>query len=554
MPSPKSLVGRLLSKIKQPQPPAVKTSPPRPTTPPPIASTPATTAGAAELAQATQALKTALPGLLAQATEVAKSRSSSPAITQLLKAVATQQATIADHIKAKAPLAAAQALTAFEQAIAAVVARQQLETQKYLDALQKTQAALTALSAPVVAPDVAQARTGLLDTAVAQAAAGDHHAALELLGQLATAITRIQGLAKAYADALKQAKAELQAATAVIMPADVVAIRRQYINTAQSKALKGERQAALDLLAKVKPRCDAAKASMAQIQGATTVAPWWDLKYAELMAHRHKGAFKAEIAPLEAKRQRALEHAKQALGAGATQLFADIHWGSVRLLALADQHAVFVTRRDKTIQPLVTQLREAEPKASVAPLAAEIKAVEDLLAQADAQAGERLYEAAGRQLDAVQARCAATAALKQSHATFSQRVTDITASLGALPDARGTPFEAEATALRAELERLKALGAQPAELDAANAQLLVLQADVQEAVRLDQAAQAARQASANALVLDASKASADDIRASLAQVRQLLAQLQLHAGQPGITPQIRQIGEWLDAADAALKA
>ena len=38
-------------------------------------------------------------------------------------------------------------------------------------------------------------RANLLDKAVVQAAAGDHHAALELLGQLGEAVKRIQGLA-----------------------------------------------------------------------------------------------------------------------------------------------------------------------------------------------------------------------------------------------------------------------------------------------------------------------------------------------------------------------
>lgn len=480
MPPPRSLVGRLLSKLKTQQSTAADKTPTTPPTPSPSPS---------PTAEATRTLQATLPGLLARASAASKLTATSPAVTALLQAMLAQQTAISEHIKAKDPVAAAKALPALAQAIDAVMAREQLEAQQ-------------------------------------------------------------------LAAALQAAKDELQAASTAILPADAVSIRRQLINVAQSKALKGDRQAALALLAQVKPRCDAARASMAQIAGAASVAPWWDRKFAELMAHRHKAAFKADIAPLQAKRARALVHAKEALQGGADGLFADIHWGSVRLLALADQHGAYVTRRDRVTTPQLTQLRTAEPRASAQALSTEIDAVQALLVQAGQQADERLYEAANRTLDAVEAACAKTATLKQLHADFSQRLVQVGQILATVPDTQGTPFDAETTAMRTELARITTLGTRTANLGAAHDQLLQLLEQAQEAARIGQAAQAAQAASAEALgnLAGAALPSPQDLQTSLQKVRQLLAQLQGHPGRAGIAAQIQQISERLDAADAALKA
>lgn len=491
-------------------------------------------------ARAVQRLKDELAPVRKRAATHTQALSTSPSVARLVQAMNGIAAQLEDHLKAKAVLAAVGRLDALAAHVNAID-KQLIKDQEAFDkAYQQLQDAVAALPSPVVAPEVQGIRSKELVQARQKADAGDAYGGLVLAVAGVKACATAAQLLRDFEQALIQAKNTLRTLLGDIFPLDTQRIHNDFIEAARQKAVAGQRQAALDLLAQVPAQC-------AQAKRVKDQSPFGAIHTTEiandmetLLRHPQRAALKAEVEALNQRYTRAKANQGAALGKATTALFSEIYWECKRLTGLLDQCARYVARRDTVVKPLVAALRTDGLPATVQATTSEIGRVEEQLAKADRQAAKHLYELAGDTLGEAQQACARVAQLKQDqgrYATIRQEVADL---LQALPDLTGTSLQAAVSKLGARLTQATELAQVQRQFAAAAQALDTLKPEVQAAAQWGAGHGEALAASRQALTGGAA--------ASLDKVRALLDQLKAHEGHPGAKAQITEMERLLKQA------
>lgn len=497
-----------------------------------------------------QRLKDEFPEIKKRATLAAQTRSTSPVIAAAIKKATELDAAILQKVKDKAVVQAAALLADYDRAVAAIGAQVKLDDEEFARVHAKLDAALKALTEPVIADEVKTANDTALVPAKAKADAGDAYAGLALANKGLVAADAAKKLLKAYELALSGAEALLASGKAAMFPLEADKIQVELIDAAKAQAKAGKRQAALDLLARVDARCKEAKAVRAQSpfddQNTTMVAD----AMTALLSHAQRAAFDTEITALSGRYERAKANQSAGLGNALVGLLSEVYHACVRLTKMANDHGTYVARQGP-IEIKVKALRTDAPVTSVGPLEAEIKAVDEMLVRAKAKAAKHLYEIADQLLADVEKACAATARLKTEHAAYALASKEVTDLLAALPDPAGTPLQAQVQALSTRLTQATDQALVQRQFVAATAALGQIKLDAAKAREWLANGVEAGKAGTSARPADASEAA---VRASLDKVRKLLEDLRKHAGAAGAKPQADQMEALLKQAEEALKA
>lgn len=499
--------------------------------------------------RATEQLKLEFGGIKQRAVAAANTKSTSPVIADAIRKANKVEQAITEHIKAKEVILAARLLASYEQAVKAVAQLEEIDIESFKVEWLKLDTELGKLTAPVIGPDVTEARNDEVTPAKNKADGGDAYAGLQLLQQALLSCKRVAKLQEEYDKALLDAQKLLTSRTAQMLPLDVEQVQVDLIDAAKGKAAAGQREAALDLLAQVKGRCDAGQTVKESLTFQSSDLAKIKTAMTALLTHAQYKALSPEIVTLNARYERAKTNQSVGLSRAGVALFIEIYHACLRLTRLADAHGTYLLKRDSVVKPLVLALRTDEPTASVTPLDAEIKAVEEQLARADRKADKRLYETATEALQAVQAACTGTAQLKRDHAAFATQLQTVTLLMDTLPDAAGTPFEPQIQALFARLTQATEQGQTKRQFAPATQALILLMADVNAALQVAASRTQALEAGQQARPTDTS---AEATQTSLDKVRKLLEALQKHPGHPGIQPQIEQMDILLKQARASL--
>lgn len=500
-----------------------------------------------EQRRATEQLKNEFAGIKQRAVAAANTKSTSPVIADAIRKASKIEQAITENIKAKEVIKAARLLASYDQAVTTVAQLEKIDVDNFKVELQKVETELGKLTAPVIGPDVTLVRNNEVTPAKNKADGGDAYAGLQLLATALLSCDRVNKLQLAYEKALLDAQNLLNSRKAEMLSMDVEQVQKDLIDAAKEKAKVGQRQAALDLLAKVAGRCG---------EGKTTKdnAPSWrdglEQKMAALLTHAQRKAFSADIDKLNVRFERAKANQRQALSKASESLFAEIYWECDRLAKLATAHGEYVQQRDSDVKPKVAALRTDEPVSAVDVVEAEIKAVEDALDRANRKAEKQQYETAKEALTQVKAQCATVAQLKRDQAAFATLFKEVSDLVKQLPDVDGTPLQAPFAALRVRLVEAQQQAVTLRQFVKATQSLTALKADVQSAQSMGTASGEAQTEATQARPAGENSEAA---RASLVKVKQLLDKLKLHAGHPGAKAQIEQMTTLLQQAEEALK-
>lgn len=491
-------------------------------------------------ARAVQRLKDELVPVRQRVAAHAKTLSTSPSVSRLVLAMTGFSAELETHLKAKAVLAAVARLDTLA-AHANAIDKQLLKDREAFDkAYQQLEDALAALPSPVVAPEVLKIRTTALAPAKKKADGGDAYGGLVMAVDGVKACATASQLLRDFEQALVQAKNTLRTMLGDIFPLDTQRIHADFIEAARQKAMAGQRQAALDLLAQVPTQCAQAKRVKDQspfgVLHTTEIAN--DME--TLLRHPQRAALKAEVDALNQRYTRAKANQGAALSKATTALFSEIYWECKRLTGLLDQCARYVARRDTVVKPLVAALRTDGLPATVQALTAEITAVELRLTKADSQAAKHLYELAGDTLAEIQQSCPRVAQLKHDQARYAVVRQEVADLLQALPDLKGTSLEPAVNKLGARLTQATGLAQTQRQFAAAAQALDTLKPEVQAAAQWGAGHGEALKAAKQALTGGGA--------ASLDKVRALLEQLKGHEGHPGAKAQITEMDRLIKQA------
>lgn len=500
-----------------------------------------------EQKRATEQLKQSFGGIKQRAVEAANTKSTSPVIADAIRKASKIEQTITENIKAKEVIKAARLLASYDQAVTTVAQLEKIDADNFLVEWQKVETELAKLTAPVIGPDVTKVRNDEVTPAKNKADGGDAHAGLQLLAAALLSCDRVNKLKLAYDKALQDAQDLLNTRKAQMLSMDVEQVQKDLIDAAKEKAKAGQRQAALDLLAKVAGRCTEGKRTKDN-------APSWrdglEQKMAALLTHAQRKAFTAEIDKLNVRFERAKANQRQALSKASESLFAEIYWECDRLAKLATAHGEYLQLRDTDVKLKVAALRTDAPVSAVAELEAEIKAVEDALDRANRKADKQQYETAKDALAQVKTQCASVAQLKHDQAAYATLYKEVEDLAKQLPEAKGTPLEVPFAALRARLTQAQQQAVTQRQFVQATQALVVLKSEVESALTMNTGCGQAQTDATQAKPAGESKEAA---QASLVKVRQLLEKLKQHAGHLGAKTQIEQMTTLLQQAEEALK-
>lgn len=413
----------------------------------------------------------------------------------------------------------------------------------YADALLKAQTALAKLPA-VVKDEAALIQKDFIAAAVKLHKEDKRDEATVLLGKVDGECAKAQLLAKTYTDALAAAKLALNTAKTNMLAVDVKIAETQMIGLAEQQAAAGKRQAALDLLAQVKPHCD-------NTTGSTLLAQTYDDvtdDFMALMGHAHAGAFQTEIAALRKRMDIAAASLKAGTLGGARMDMLLLEDDAKRQLAFANEHTGYALRLD-VVKPKVEQVEKAAPVTSNTALTAELAKLKTMLDKAEKQAAKRFYDPALATLAALELECAAVTTLKQEHAAYAVELARVEPLVATVPDEPDTPSAAEAASLRERLKQAKALADPGRDFKGATALLKRIGGDCDSCKALATTAEKDELARDTALTgLDGEPATA------LAEVRKLLEALKVREGHKGIAKQLADIEKLLGEANTALSA
>lgn len=412
----------------------------------------------------------------------------------------------------------------------------------YTDALSKAKKDLAKISAPVIKDEVALIQKDFIDAAIKQHKEGKREEATLLLGGAEAECNKAALLAKTYTDALAAAKLELNTAKTNMLAVDVKIVETQMIGAAERQAAAGKRQAALDLLAQVKPHCDKVAGSDLL---ARTFSDATDT-FVQLLNHAHHAAFTPEIEALRKRMDTAKASVTSGTLAGAKMDMTLLYWDAKQQLDYANEHTGYATRLD-VVKPKVEQVEKAEPTKSNAALTTELAKLKTMLAKAEKQASQRFYDPALATLAALELECAAVTTLKQEHGAYATELARVEPLVSTVPEEPDTPSAAEAAALRERLKQAKALADPGRDFKGATALLKRIGGDCDGCKALAKTTEQDELARDTALTgLDGEPATA------LAEVRKLLEALKVRDGHEGIAKQLVDIEKLLVEAGTAL--
>lgn len=422
--------------------------------------------------------------------------------------------------------------------------REEARTAKaYADARLLAQTALAKLPA-VVKDEAAVIQKDFIDAAVKLHKEDKRDEATVLLGKVDAECAKAQLLAKGYTDALAAAKLALNTAKTNMLAVDVKIAETQMIAPAEQQAAAGKRQAALDLLAQVKPHCDS-------VTGSTLLAQTYDDvtdDFMALMSHAHAGAFQTEIAALRKRMDTAAASLKAGTLGGARMDMLLLEDDAKKQLAFANEHTGYAARLD-IVKPKVEQAEKAAPVTSNTALTADLAKLKTMLAKAEKQAAQRFYDPALATLAALELECAAVTTLKQEHGAYAVELARVEPLVSTVPDEPDTPSAAEAASLRERLKQAKALADPGRDFKGATVLLRRIGGDCDGCKALASTAEKDELARDTALTgLDGEPATA------LAEVRKLLEALKVREGHTGIAKQLADIEKLLLQAGTALSA
>ena len=434
------------------------------------------------------------------------------------------------------------------------------QAERYRDELKQARSRHALLVHKVVQVDALAIKTDFIDAAVVQGDQDKHEPACSLLAKVEAECLRVQGLADDYDKAFNKAKTDLKNSRASMLALDVEKVQKEMLDAAADKADQGERQAALELIAKVAPHCRISR--RANLKALVDTYSWnfesLTKPLVDLKAHGQHAEFAKEIASLSSR----LENLRQIAAAGLTTFTTNaegkkvesvtsneavlLYEEATKQLEFANEHASYVVELAK-VTNLVKPLLDKSDQSNAA-IRPEIDALEQGLAKAGRQAGKRHYDLAQATLDKLARDRTAANARKQAHAEYLKEFASLELRVKACPDVAGTPGEAEAKALRVLLAQAQAAAAEPGrDYDGARKLLAKLSQDCDAIDRFEAAAkQDGEDLKAMTRLLDS------DLAAALAEAKKQLEALKKRAGHEGITPQLKEIGTLIEQADKAL--
>lgn len=440
-------------------------------------------------------------------------------------------------------LGPAQALRVDINKVVLPIREEKAKAKAYADALLLAQTAQAKLPA-VVKDEAALIQKDFIAAAVKLHKEDKRDEATVLLGKVDGECAKAQLLAKAYTDALAAAKLALNTAKTNMLAVDVKIAETQMIAPAERQAAAGKRQAALDLLAQVKPHCDNTSGSTLLTRTFSNATD----TFVELLNHAHVAAFAPEVAALRKRMDTAKASVTAGTIEGAKMDMTLLYFDAQQQLAYANEHTGYALRLD-VVKPKVEQVEKAVPVTSNTALTAELAKLKTMLDKAEKQAAKRFYDPALATLAALELECAAVTTLKQEHAAYVDELARVEPLVTTVPDEPDTPSAAEAASLRERLKQAKALAEPGRDFKGATALLKRIGGDCDGCKAMATTAEQDELARDTALTgLDGEPATA------LAEVRKLLEALKVREGHTGIAKQLADIEKLLGEANTALSA